>query len=305
MMPLRFLLVLLLLTLGCTPEPPPTSESPTNGDLTDAKRNVEPSENPQSTTSAQRVVALSSLSAHIMYRLDNTRLVGVSSARMVDQNPEFDDIPRVSGANTPPNLEAIVALKPDLVIGTAGFHDQPLSRLAELGIDTLAIGTNSWESLEDIIRTHAAAIQADPEPLIQQNRQCLPAETLPPRKTLVLLSRQPLLSPTQNSWPGDFLNKFNGENLVNDVKGMGQSSWVGYVTLSPEKILELNPEILLLVEQEAGSAEALQSEPFWQDLQAVKAGQVYTVNYYGFVNPASLSAIAQVCEQLKQIYAVP
>lgn len=71
------------------------------------------------------VVALTSLTADMIYQLDQTKLVGRPGSRLIDQDPRFQDIPAVSQGRTPPNLEKVVALKPQLVVGAAGFHDQP------------------------------------------------------------------------------------------------------------------------------------------------------------------------------------
>ena len=82
----------------------------------------------------------------------------------------------------------------------------------------------------------------------------------------------------------------------------GQSPVKGYVTLSPEKVLQANPDILILVNAEGGDTDEFKSEPFWKDLKAVQNDRVYVLDYYGFVNAGSIDAIAQACTQLKRIY---
>ncbi|MEO1377392.1 MAG: ABC transporter substrate-binding protein, partial [Cyanobacteria bacterium J06635_10] len=96
---------------------------------------------------AKRVVALTSLSADIIHRLDATRLVGIPGSRLLRKDERFKELPTVSEGRTPPNIEKIVALKPDLVIGAVGFHDQTFKKLKDLGITTLASRTNSWDTL--------------------------------------------------------------------------------------------------------------------------------------------------------------
>jgi iron complex transport system substrate-binding protein len=205
---------------------------------------------------------------------------------------------------TPPDLEKIVALEPDLVIGAEGFSDQTLSKLEELGIKTIATNIDSWESLKEITKTLASAIGSDPEPLLQEYDTYLPtnntnADTNP--STLVLVSRQPILAPNKNSWAGDLLSQFPVTNLAAQLQG--SSPVGGYVTLSPEKILESNPDTLIIVDpSREGILEQLKKEAFWKNLKATQQNQVYVFDYYGLVNPGSLEKIKTASQQLETTF---
>lgn len=291
MKPIYLTLLLFTLLAGCASVPTTTSSPETSTDAA-----VEPA--PAADT---RVVALSSIAADIIHRLDSSKLVGIPGSQLLNQNEALQDLPRVSEGRTQPNLETVVALEPTLVVGATGFHDQALTSLESVGVETLSTELDSWQSLEDLTRTLATAIGADPEPLLQQYQQCLPAQPAAAEAdTLVLVSREPLLSPNKDSWAGDLLTQFGATNLVAEFQG--QSPIAGYVTLSPEKVLETNPEILILVDIQGSEVDAFQSEPFWQDLNAVQNDQVHILDYYGFVNAGSIDSITQACEQLTQIY---
>ena len=43
------------------------------------------------------------------------------------------------------------------------------------------------------------------------------------------------------------------------------------------------------------------NQSFWSNLTAVKNNQVYTLDYFGLVNPGSIDAIEQASTKLKQI----
>jgi iron complex transport system substrate-binding protein len=246
-----------------------------------------------------RVVSLTSLSADILYRLDKTKLVGISGSKLLSQDPNFAKLPRVSEERTPPNLEKIVALKPDLVIGAVGFHDSAITKLKSLGIQTLLWEVDSWRSLTDLTQTLADAIQVDPTPLLKQYKTFLDATPTQRASTLVLVSRQPLMSPNKKSWAGDLLAQFRVKNVVADLQG--NSPIRGYITLSPEKLLEANPDAIVLVNAPAGEIKKIETEPFWNKLRATQAQRVYTFDYYGLVNPGSIDAIQKACDQLKQV----
>ncbi|MDF2387894.1 ABC transporter substrate-binding protein [Nostoc ellipsosporum NOK] len=253
--------------------------------------------------SAKRVVALSSLATDIIYQLDQTKLVGITGSTLFKNEPRFNDIPRVSEGQNSPNLETIIALKPDLVIGAEGFSSQPIQRLQQLGISTFLTQVNSWKSLEEVTIKIAQLINADPQPLLNRYKNFLPTQPKESYSTLVLVSRQPILAPNKNSWAGDLLTQFQAKNLAAELQA--QSPIGGYVTLSAEKVIEANPEVIIVVNTPQGSSEtsvleSFKKEGFWQQLQATKNNRVYSFNYYGLVNPGSIDAIEKTCQQLKQ-----
>ena len=259
--------------------------------------------NSQPKGSAKRVVALSPLSVDIISRLDQTKIVGITGSKLFKNDSRFKEIPRVSEGQSAPNLEKVVALKPDLVISAEGFSNIPIQKLQQLGIQTLLTKVNSWESLEELTKTLAKSIDADPQPLLNRYKSFLPQKPTQGFSTLALVSRQPILAPNKNSWAGDLLAKFQAKNIAADLQG--KSPIGGYVTLSAEKVLEANPEVIILVNPPQGNSEAalldsLKKEAFWQQLQATKNNRVYVFDYYGLVNPGSIDAIEKACQQLKQ-----
>ena len=253
------------------------------------------------TQSVERVIALNSLSADLIQRLDETKLVGIPGSSLVNKNEQLKDLPQVTQGRMPPNLEKILTLKPDLVIGSTGFHDQAAKKLEELGIKTKLYDVDSWEDLTTITEELAQAINADPEPLLAKYQSLLSQKSKNSPSTLVLVSRQPILSPNKNSWSGDMLSQFNITNLVADLQG--DSVMQGYISLSAEKILQSDPEIILVVETGNNTIDTFKSQPFWNQLKAVKNNQVYVFEYYGLVNPGSVDAIEKASLKLQKITA--
>lgn len=257
-------------------------------------------------TSAQRIVALTSLTADIIYQLDSTKLVGITGGSLLNKDPRFQDLQRVAQGQTPADLEKILALKPDLVIGAQGFSDQTLQQLEKLGIKTFSTRVNSWESLKELTKTLAGFVGADPTPLLNRYEGFLPKARNNSNSTLVLVSRQPILTPNKNSWAGDLLRQFGVNNLAADLQGTSPIG--GYITLSAEKILAANPEVIILISPPQGGSEtalldAFKQESFWQKLSAAKNNQVYVFDYYGLVNAGSIDAIEKASQQLAQVLA--
>jgi iron complex transport system substrate-binding protein len=249
----------------------------------------------------KKVVALTSLTADIIYQLDSSKLVAIAGSSLLRQDPRFENLPKVSEGQSPPDLEKIVALQPDLVIGAEGFSDQTLARLQELGIKTLATRIDSWDSLKEVTVSLAQAIASDPSALLEKYDNLLPKNLTANPSTLVLVSRQPILAPNKNSWAGDLLNQFEVKNLVADLQGSSQFG--GYVTLSPEKILTANPEIIIIVDPaNEGVIEEFKRESFWSKLQATQNNQIHLVDYYGLVNPGSIAKIEEISQKLATIF---
>lgn len=284
-----WLLVTLLLSsqlFACSSTPqPPSSEAPAA--MAD------------STSESVKVVALTSLTADIIHHLDASKLVAIPGSRLLSKDQRFQKLPQVSQGRTPPDLEKIVALKPTLVIGAKGFHDQPLSKVKDLGIATLTTEVKGWQDLMDLTQDIADKIGADPAALLARYQKCLSKLPSESASTLVLVSRQPILAPNKNSWAGDLLKQFKAKNLAADLQG--QSPVEGYVTLSAEKVLEANPEIVLLVDPEQDPLAAFEAEPFWNQLNATQNKRVYAFDYYGLVNPGSISKIEATCTQLQKV----
>ncbi|ABW28410.1 ABC transporter substrate-binding protein [Acaryochloris marina] len=285
----KLLLAALLLSsqlFACSnPQPSANSDQPLTADAT--------------TNESVKVVALTSLTADIIHHLDDTKLVGIPGSRLIGTDQRFQDLPQVSQGRTAPDLEKIVALKPTLVIGARGFHDQPLSKVEDLGIATLTTEVKGWQDLITLTEEIADQIGADPASLLARYQKCLNKLPSESASTLVLVSRQPILAPNKNSWAGDLLQQFKAKNLAADLQG--QSPVEGYVTLSAEKVLEADPDIVLVVDPEQDPVAAFEAEPFWSKLKATQNKRVHAFDYYGLVNPGSISKIEAACTQLQEI----
>ena len=140
------------------------------------------------------------------------------------------------------------------------------------------------------------------KPLLNRYQSCLAKAPGKSETTvLALVSRQPILSPNKNSWSGDFLRQFNVSNLAANLQG--KSPIGGYVTLSAESIIKQNPDILIIVDpRDEGLLEQLQQDAVWKQLKASKNEDIYTLDYYGFINPGSVGKIEETCTQLSQIF---
>lgn len=249
--------------------------------------------------SITRIVSLTSLSTDIIYHLSPESLKGRPDSSLFLKRKKFNNIPIVSKGRTPPNLELIISLKPDLVIGAKGFHDKSLNALNEIGIKTLSTQLKDWSDLESIINELKLVTNSKKNNLDDKLYNCVNKNEAKGNEVVVLVSTKPLLAPNSQSWAGSLLSRFNIKNLTSKIESSGRLK--GYVNLSPEWLIDKNPDKLILVEFNNDDLSKFYKLPFWKDLNAVKNNNISNFNYYGLINAGSLETINNACKQLKSI----
>ena len=248
---------------------------------------------------ARRVVALSSLSADLVISINPDVLIGVPGSSLTNQDSRYSGLKRVSNGRSQPSVELILALKPDLVIGAEGFHSRALSSLKKLGVPTLAVKVNRWDKLEQASRTLEEKI-ANPDSIQSKIAKLCPRQTSSKSagtSVLILAGVSPKLSPGQLSWSGSLLDRLG---LVNATKGLpGSSEFSGYITMSNERLLAIKPQKVLVVNPSGDATKTVQSlTPFFPGL---KKSDFKVMDYYGLINPGSLSSIEKACVALSDL----
>tara|TARA_Y100001970_G_scaffold290007_1_gene422138 strand:- start:117 stop:1013 length:897 start_codon:yes stop_codon:yes gene_type:complete len=250
----------------------------------------------QDSNSKKRVVALTSLSADIVERIDSNILVGIPGSKLFMNNPRFSKKVIISRGRTPPQLEKILKLQPDLVIGSKGFHEKTLKALRDLGIETLSVEIKDFDDLESLINNLLIFSGKDIFPFKSVMNSCyMKNHNFKPR-VIALVSLKPLLSPNSNSWAGNLLERFNIENL--SAKLESKSQFKGYVNLSYEWIVTNKPDHFILVETRNNLTQQFKQDPVFKKLKAFDSGSLTSFDYYGLVNPGSLESINNACKKL-------
>ena len=209
---------------------------------------------------------------------------------------EAESVAKV-GTYLRPNVEAIVRLKPDLVL-VHKEQPQVAAQLNRLGIATLALTNTSLDDTYTSIREVGAALKMTTEAarLEQSIRSRL--ETLrratsgQPRKSLLfVVGRTPgRLEGLVAVGKGSFLNELiaiaGGRNALAD-------SLVTYPQISVEAVLRIDPDVIVDMgdmSETVGVTEAHKQDvvKLWQKqpgLKAVASGRVYAVAADIFVVP--------------------
>ena len=246
-----------------------------------------------------KVVALTSLTADLINTISKDSLVGIPGSSILKKNKEFDSIPIVSSGRMPPDLEKILSLKPDLVIGAKGFHDRPLSKLNSLGISTLSTSISSLDDLDNLNKKLATKLKTRTKSLKDILRSCYSKKKIKNKNLVVLVSSKPILSPNNDSWAGSLISSFKLNNLASEISN--KTEFKGYVNLSPEWLLKSQPENILVIKTPGSDISQYESINIWNKLEAVKNNKIYTFDYYGLINAGGLNAINKACQKLSLI----
>ena len=260
--------------------------------------------NAESNKKVNRVVALTSLSADLVNYISNESLLGIPGSSLLKNKNSFSNKTVISSGRMPPDLEKIIKLKPELVIGSKGFHDKTLKSLDKLGVKTLSVRIVNFNDLEklssDIQRLLDKKVKLVLEDIIPD---CYNLDnngkTYKDKDLIVLVSSKPILSPNSNSWAGNLINRFGYINLTAKLESKGQ--FKGYVNLSPEWVIDSNPSNLITINTPGTNDEQYKQMSIWNNLKAVNDKKVFPFDYYGLINAGSLNSINKACQKLSSI----
>ena len=245
------------------------------------------------------IVSLTSLTSDIIFAMNPESLIGIPGSSILKKNDNLKNIPIISEGRNPPNIEKIISLNPKLVIGSDGFHDKTLSKLAELEIGILKTKVNSLSELTNLINEISEITNSDSKIVFNKLSACFIDPSPKNKKVVVLVSTKPLLSPNNKSWAGSLLEKFNLKNLAADLEGSGRMK--GYLNLSPEWLVKEDPDNLILIRFGNEQYNQYDSLPIWNDLKAVQKNNIDYFDYYGLINAGSLNSINNTCKKLNSL----
>lgn len=205
-----------------------------------------------------------------------------------------------------PNIEKILSLHPDLVIGVnVPFHNQIRDTLQQ---NHIPLYINTLDSYEDTLKTMKfyGALTGQPDiadkKIAEIKSQCDAALALTQGKqslkTLILFS-----NPSSNSmagsstFSGDLLKRLGGINIADlDTSMTGQ-----FIPLSMEYVIKQDLQVVFIIsmgntpENLARFKEQMEQSDAWNQTAAVKNGRVYDLPMDLFtVNPGSRIGEAMV-----------
>jgi iron complex transport system substrate-binding protein len=189
------------------------------------------------------------------------------------------------GAGFTPNIEAILALKPDVVFQWATIGSDPIDVLDRVGLKVLGIrsGTQGDTNGYVAILGQVAGKEARAAELMRRQEQRLAeiksaTATLPARDRPRVLYISRYSDAVSVSGPGsynDFYIQLAGGTNAASISGFGR-------TVTIEQILVWDPEVILLGNFDSAMPADLYGDPKWQSITAVKARRIYRMPLGGY-----------------------
>ena len=230
----------------------------------------------------ERIVSLAPDITEILFALGlDDKIIAVSSDS--DYPPEAADKRKV-GKFWKPSTEAIITMKPDLVIAQWFAEQKSVAdTLEQLGYNVLVLSMQKFSELPEVINKIGieTGVPEKAEQLasnIESKINELKAKYNRNEKTKVLwvIEEEPLRVAGRNTFLNEFIEAAGGENAIGQTLQQ-------YPSISSEEILSCGAEVII---QSAMSKENLEiqqknAELFWSkypNLPAVKNGRIHVLN---------------------------
>jgi iron complex transport system substrate-binding protein len=228
-----------------------------------------------------RIVSLVPSVTEIVFSLGaEERLVGRTD--FCDHPPAVRTKPSVGGMVNP-NLETLVALRPDLVVATdEGNREETVRQLARLGIPTYLVHANRIAETVDLIARvgeltgHQAAVPrltAEMLRRVEAVRRAVAPFRRP--RVLYVLWPDPLIVPGRASILTELIEVAGGTSITG---GDGDA----YPRFSLEAAVARAPEVIILADHSTGQSTAGRPVPEkWQRLTsvpAIRAGRLHSAD---------------------------
>jgi len=214
----------------------------------------------------QRIVSLlPSLTETVCALQACQRLVGVD--RYSNYPASVQALPQVGGG-LDPNIEAIVALRPDLVL--LSMSSRAAERLEALGLKVAALDTKSHADVRRVLEQVGTLLGTGDAPRVWQAIEAgiaAAAQSLPPAaralRVYFEVSRGPYAA-GETSFIGETLTRLGVRNVVPARLGP-------FPKLNPEYVVRANPDVIMIGNR---SMQAMAPYPGWQHIKAVRENRV-------------------------------
>ncbi|WP_418007121.1 ABC transporter substrate-binding protein [Paenibacillus naphthalenovorans] len=295
-----FIVLLILVLAACANQAAPATGGAPSGNKTSESTAEKPKEPPIAgqtktityldkqytvTVPSGKIVITGALEA-----MEDALVLGVEPIGAITVGGKFPDLfkpitgsSQSIGEKTQPNMETILKLKPDVILGTTKFQPEVVEKLAKIAptIQVSHIATN-WEANLRLMG-ELTGKQAEAEKVLKQYKDDVEAakkqlgEKWKGKKVVTVRIRNGAL----NIYPADvFFNPTIYGELGMDVPDEVKAA-KAQQTISLEQFSAMNPDAIFLQFSEdenkdhLKSLEELQNNPIWGSINAVKNNKVF------------------------------
>lgn len=257
---------------------PTVAPSPTPLTFTDASKRTVKLPKP-----AQRVVSLAPSNTEILFAVGAGKQV-VGRDDLSDYPTEAKSVTSIGSTFKKLNTEAVVTLKPDLVLAANLTPAEQVKSLEDLGITVYVLGNpKDFDGLYQNLITvgqmtghedEAKKLSESLKTRVKNVTDKIKNATAKPKVFYELDGSDPIKPWT--SGPGTFIDTMitvsGGENIGKGLKDQ-------WAQMSSEEIVKQNPDIIVLGDSNYGiTAEKVSARAGWQNIAAVKNKKIFPFN---------------------------
>ena len=199
-----------------------------------------------------------------------------------------------------PSLEKIIALHPDLVLGTGDMNHLPsIDQLERYGVPVFMVNPHGIAGIYKSIASLGHALNRDSDAAhllrdLQAREQSVRARVLdkPAVRLFLPVWYDPIVTVGRHAFITELIEVAGGNSITSDIA----QEWP---QVSLEAIVDRHPDALLLIKGSKVSLAELSGRPGWQGLSAVREGRVFFVDKrIELPSPAAIYAMEELAKQL-------
>ncbi|EKP0261908.1 cobalamin-binding protein [Aeromonas sobria] len=243
-----------------------------------------------------RVVSVVPHLTELLYDIGaGDKLVAIDDAS--DYPAEVKTKPKVANYRSI-NVEALLAQKPDLILGWRSAQSRMLAPLEQLGIPVFYSEPTDFASLASEMRALGKLLGVEKSANDAADRYLARLHDLQQHygqptgvKVFYQLWYPPLTSVSGNAWPAQAIELCGGINVMANAK-------TPYPQVDMEQVIRANPALILAGSQDP---DALRHWQKWPNLDAVQHQRLDLINsdeLHRFT-PRALNAVEQICKTIR------
>ena len=220
----------------------------------------------------KRIVSIVPSVTEMVYAVGlGDKLVGVT--QWCTYPEEAKKLPKVGDVNI--NIEAVLALKPDLVVADVSMSSATIEKLRELGVPLLAVNARNISEMMDALvllgtaggKGNEARILAETlKDRVEKVKKSVASAKAKP-SVFVEIWNEPLMTAGSDTYVHELITIAGGRNIAGKT--------TGWPMFSAEAVIAENPDLILLTNFNRDEAMGRKA---WASLSAVKSGNVVEFN---------------------------
>jgi len=251
---------------------------------------------------AQRIISLAPHMTELLFAVGaGDRLIG--TVEHSDYPKRAQSVPRV-GNHQALDLEAILALKPDLVLAwPAGGSIPGLEKLKDLGIPVYASPSGGLANIATLLRTlgslagmswRGEEVASHYERLLSELR--LQYAHRPKVRVFLQIWDKPLMTVNGQHYINDVITTCGGTNIFAELPGIAP-------TVGLEAVISRAPEVIIVNDQGPQSRQWLSAWKTWKQIPAVADDYLYEIQAHKIVRqtPRILMGVKKMCSILDEV----